>query len=112
MRRMWDAWAEQMPWSRSLLQIEQACGNNNVSINTVLKLYKSDLYPRRERLLDVLFKAAVGVGVAVAVEAVGGSNSKNESESCVASHSSLGQTPMASILLAHISTAGALMSSK
>jgi len=112
MRRMWDAWAKQMPWSRSLLQIEQACGNNNVSINTVLKLYKSDLYPRRERLLDVLFKAAVGVGVAVAVEAVGGSNSKNESESCVASHSSLGQTPMASILLAHISTAGALMSSK
>merc|ERR1712166_1234778 len=36
MRRMWDAWAEQMPWSRSLLEIEQSCG---VSKNMVSKLY-------------------------------------------------------------------------
>jgi len=93
MRRMWDAWAAQMTWSRSLNEIEQSC---SVSSNTVLNLYKSNMYPRRESLLKVL-KAAIDT------EQVKGE---------CGSHSSLRQTPLASILLAHISTAGGLMSSK
>ena len=93
MRRMWDAWAEQMTWSRSLIEIEQSCG---ISSNTVLKLYKTNMYPRRESLLKVL-KAAVETDQ---VECTNGS------------HSSLRQTPLASILCLHISTAGGLMSSK
>ena len=93
MRRMWDAWAAQMTWSRSLNEIEQSC---SVSSNTALNLYKSNMYPRRESLLKVL-KAAIDT------EQVKGE---------CGSHSSLRQTPLASILLAHISTAGGLMSSK
>jgi len=96
MRRMWDAWAEQMAWSRSLHEIEQAC---SISSNSILNLYKSDMYPRRKGLLDVL-------NAAVSTEHV------SKSQSTFGSHSLLSQTPMASILLAHISTAGVLMSSK
>jgi transcription initiation factor TFIIIB Brf1 subunit/transcription initiation factor TFIIB len=92
MRRMWDAWAEQMTWSRSLIEIEQSC---NVSSNSIFNLYKSDMHPRRELLLNVL-KDAVSTKV----------------NSAPATHSLLSQTPMASILLAYITTAGALMSSK
>ena len=96
MRRMWDAWAEQMAWSRSLLEIEQSC---SISSNIILNLYKSDMYPRRESLLNAL-KAAV------TTEQV------SKSECTNVSHSLLKQTPLASILLPHIPTAGALMSSK
>jgi len=51
MRRTWDAWSEQMPWSRSIGRIEQSCG---VSRNTVLSFYKSKIFPRRQALLEVL----------------------------------------------------------
>ncbi len=96
MRRMWDAWSEQMTWSRSLMEIEQSC---SVSSNTVSNLYKSNMYPRRESLLKVL-KAAIDTEQVSKLESSNGSNSL------------LRQTPLASILLAHISTAGGLMSSK
>ena len=89
MRRMWDAWAEQMAWSRSLDEIEQSC---STSRTTILNLYKSSMHPRRESLLKVLQNA---------IDA-------EQADSDV----SIRQTPMASILLAHISTAGGLMSSK
>mmetsp|Transcript_24153 Transcript_24153/g.42439 ORF Transcript_24153/g.42439 Transcript_24153/m.42439 type:complete len:697 (+) Transcript_24153:104-2194(+) len=96
MRRMWDAWAEQMPWSRSFAEIEQSCG---VSRNTVMSLYKADLYPRRETLLGVL-KDTVS------------KTEPNNRQAGKLSPSSLPNTPLASILLAHISTAGALMSDR
>lgn len=96
MRRMWDAWAEQMAWSRSLHEIEQAC---SVSSNIILNLYKSDMYPRRETLLNALKKA-------IDTEQLPNGEYTN------GSHSLLRQTPLASILLAHISTASDLMSSK
>ena len=51
MRRIWDAWSEQMPWSRSISRIEQSCG---VSRNVVLSFYKTRLFPRRQALLEVL----------------------------------------------------------
>jgi hypothetical protein len=93
MRRMWDAWKEQMPWFRSLAEIEQSCG---ISRNTVMNLYKSDLYPRREELLNVL-KDTV---------------SKQIQEQKKDHTVSLRSTPLASILLAHITTAGAMMSDR
>jgi transcription initiation factor TFIIIB Brf1 subunit/transcription initiation factor TFIIB len=96
MRRMWDAWAEQMPWSRSLLEIEQSCGVSKIIVS---KLYKTDMYPRRECLLNVLRDAVSGEGIL-------------KSECVNESGSSLRQTPLATILLAHISTSGTLMNSK
>jgi len=88
MRRMWDAWAEQMPWSRSLLEIEQSRG---VSKNVVLNLYKTDIYPRKECLLSVLRDA-------VSMDDISRSQCVGESGT------SLRHTPLASILLSHIST--------
>jgi transcription initiation factor TFIIIB Brf1 subunit/transcription initiation factor TFIIB len=96
MRRMWDTWAEQMPWSRSLVEVEQSCG---VSRHAMEKLYKLDLFPRRDLLLTVLNDAV----------------SRKQAPNNFGSHScirSLQQTPLASILLAHISTAGDLMNDK
>eukprot|EP00535_Pseudo-nitzschia_heimii_P012184 CAMPEP_0197198450 /NCGR_PEP_ID=MMETSP1423-20130617/33378_1 /TAXON_ID=476441 /ORGANISM="Pseudo-nitzschia heimii, Strain UNC1101" /LENGTH=193 /DNA_ID=CAMNT_0042652283 /DNA_START=1143 /DNA_END=1721 /DNA_ORIENTATION=- len=93
MRRMWDAWSEQMKWNRSLHEIEQSC---NISSTIVLNLYKTNMHPRRETLLDVL-KHAV-------------STKDDLTNECTdRSQFSLRQTPLASILLTHISTAGALM---
>jgi len=101
MKRMWDAWAEQMIWSRSLLEIEQSC---SVSSKSISNFYKANMYPRREILLSVL-KTAVSTEQAAKSEA---SSSANINWS----HTSLKQTPLASILLAHISTAGKMMNSK
>ena len=88
MRRMWDAWVEQMPWSRTVGEIENSSG---VSRNMVMEFYKSDLYPRREELLRSLKEAVTKDG----------SNSN-----C------LQETPLAPILLDHISTAAPLMSNR
>ena len=51
MRRIWDAWSEQMPWHRNIGRIEQSCG---VSRNKVLTFYKKSVYPRRQSLLKLL----------------------------------------------------------
>lgn len=88
MRRMWDAWVEQMPWSRTVGEIEHSSG---VSRNVVLEFYKSDLYPRREDLLRSLKEAVTKDG---------------------SNPNSLQETPLAPILLDHISTAAPLMSNK
>jgi len=95
-KRMWDAWSEQMTWSRSLLEIEQSCC---ISSNIVLNLYKSSMFPRRAILLNAL-RAAVSTDLGV------------DSECITGFHSSLRQTPLASILLTHIPIAGELMSRK
>jgi hypothetical protein len=95
MRRMWDAWSEQMPWARSVVEVEQSCG---VSRNVVMDFYKSDLYPRRELLLGVLQDA-------ILPDDDKSNNNKKEA-------SSLQDTPLAPILLVHISTAASLMISK
>ena len=51
MRQMWDAWAEQMPWSRSMLELEQAF---KVTKPTVLEFFKTCIYPQRLQLLSLL----------------------------------------------------------
>jgi transcription initiation factor TFIIIB Brf1 subunit/transcription initiation factor TFIIB len=88
MRRMWDAWVEQMPWSRTVGEIEHSSG---VSRNVVLEFYKSDLYPRREDLLRSLKEAVTKDG---------------------SNPNSLPETPLAPILLDRISTAAPLMSNR
>jgi hypothetical protein len=89
MRRIWDAWSEQMPWFRSITRIEQSCG---VSRNAVLSFYTTKIFPRRHALLDVLQDGASS------------SNDVNDSM--------LKDTPLASVLLKNIAAAAPLMSSK
>jgi transcription initiation factor TFIIIB Brf1 subunit/transcription initiation factor TFIIB len=91
LRRMWDAWAEQMPWARTAVEVEQSCG---VSRNVIADFYKSDLYARRHALLELLVKGV-----------------KDDASGNTGRHS-LQETPLAPILLAHITTAASLMSSK
>ena len=91
MRRMWDAWAEQMPWLRKVGEVEESCG---VSRNVVMEFYKSNLYPRRKFLLQVL------------------KDSASEETSSVEPRDSLRDAPFASLLLDYISTAAPLMSAK
>jgi hypothetical protein len=98
MRRMWDAWAEQMSWTRSLVEVEQSCG---ISKTVIANVYKSDLYPRREALLKVLSECVTP-----------GQRTTCRVGSDLSRCSSLQATPQATILLAHISTAAALMKDK
>lgn len=51
MRRMWDAWSEQLPWDRSLTQIEQS---TKVTRKNVIEYYKQHIYPHRFILLELL----------------------------------------------------------
>jgi hypothetical protein len=102
MRRMCDAWREQMPRSRSVVEIEQSCG---VSRNSVLEFYKSDLHPRRDALLSVL-KDAVSSGDN------DDSNTNTTTNNNTKEANSLQDTPLAPILLVQISTAAPLMSGK
>jgi hypothetical protein len=92
MRRMWDAWAEQMPWSRSVALVESSCG---VSRNLFLDYYKANIYPQRHALLNVLR------------EAVSGADARTDE----LAHESIAltETPLASVLLPHIVTAAPLM---
>jgi transcription initiation factor TFIIIB Brf1 subunit/transcription initiation factor TFIIB len=100
MRRMWDAWREQMPWSRSAIEIEQACA---ISRDKVSDFHESNLYPRREDLLNVLKERAEP-------------NIKKEDGSSLSSSNEynkvLQDTPLATTLLGYITTAAALMTCK
>ena len=51
MRRMWDAWSEQLPWDRSLTQIEQS---TKVASKNVVEYYKQHVHPHRFMLLETL----------------------------------------------------------
>jgi transcription initiation factor TFIIIB Brf1 subunit/transcription initiation factor TFIIB len=99
MRRMWDAWAEQMSWSRSLVEVEQSCG---ISKTVIVNLYKSDLYPRRDILLNVL-KESVTPTAPAPVSDEGSYRNR---------YSLLQDTPQATILMAHIGIAAPLMNDK
>lgn len=92
LRRMWDAWAEQMSWTRSIGEVEQSCG---VSRNVIKEFYKTSLYARRHELLQSL-STAVGHNATGSPD--GGQFLRN--------------APLAPILLAHVSTASSLMSSR
>jgi transcription initiation factor TFIIIB Brf1 subunit/transcription initiation factor TFIIB len=101
MRRMWDAWSEQMPWFRSVGEVEQSCG---VSRSVVVEFYKANLYPRRKGLLQVLKDAASPQPHDI--------SSSSSANLLTSSRNSLMEAPFASMLLDHIATAGPLMNSK
>lgn len=82
MRRIWDAWSEQMPWHRNIGRIEQSCG---VSRNKVLTFYKKSIYPRRQSLLKLLQDSS--------------------------SSSSSNAAPLSSVLLKNIASAAPLLNS-
>ena len=88
MRRMWDMWREQMPWSRTAIEIEQKCG---ISRHTLLDFYKSHLFPKRETLLALLKDMAT--------------SKANVNRNCT----TLQETPLASTLLSHVLSAAGLM---
>ena len=88
MRRMWDMWREQMPWSRTAIEIEQKCG---ISRHTLLDFYKSHLFPKRETLLALLKDMAT--------------SKMNVNRNCT----TLQETPLASTLLSHVLSAAGLM---
>jgi transcription initiation factor TFIIIB Brf1 subunit/transcription initiation factor TFIIB len=92
MRRMWDAWAEQMPWSRSVPLVESSCG---VSRNLFLEYYKANIYPQRHALLNVLREAV--------------SSADARTDELAHESITLTETPLASVLLPHIVTASPLM---
>jgi transcription initiation factor TFIIIB Brf1 subunit/transcription initiation factor TFIIB len=92
MRRMWDAWAEQMPWSRSVALVESSCG---VSRNLFLEYYKANIYPQRHALLNVLREAVSSVDT--------------RTDELAHESITLTETPLASVLLPHIVTAAPLM---
>ena len=51
MRRMWDAWSGQLPWDRSMIQIEQS---TKVTRKNMMEYYKHHIYPHRFVLLEAL----------------------------------------------------------
>lgn len=57
-QRLWDAWAEQLPWSRTWAEVEPLPG---VGKQAAWDLYRNDLFPARHRLLEELARAAVVV---------------------------------------------------
>ena len=95
---MWDAWAEQMSWARSIVELEQSCG---VSRNAIQDFYNTQLYPRRKDLLQSL-SAQVATGKKDAGNDVG-----SNPEATL-----LRETPLAPILLSHVATAANVMSAR
>jgi hypothetical protein len=89
MRQMWDAWAEQMPWIRSVSQIEQSC---KVSKSVILDYYRTKLFPQRAELLSALQHQAADTT---------GSSAQH-----------LRSTPRATVLLSKIPSATPLLTSQ
>jgi transcription initiation factor TFIIIB Brf1 subunit/transcription initiation factor TFIIB len=86
MMRVWDAWQEQMAWSKSVSEIEQCCG---ISSTVLLEYYRQHLHPCRLELLCVL---------------------KESVEGSSADSNSLRSTPLATVLLPQIAVAAPLLS--
>jgi hypothetical protein len=91
LKRMWDAWAEQISWARSGIELEQSCG---VSRNVILDFYRAELYPRRADLLKSLADA-------VQMPRSGEKDPR-----------SLHETPLAPILMSHFGTAASVMNAR
>ena len=99
MRRVWDTWAEQTAWFRSLSEVEQSSG---VSSNTILVHYKTNIFPRRQVLLECLRNA-------VQTNGCGSTTSDGTFNADVAPTNILNETPLASVLLSHVTAASPLL---
>eukprot|EP00934_Nitzschia_sp_Nitz4_P001330 Nitzschia sp. Nitz4//scaffold126_size65214//45593//47623//NITZ4_006161-RA/size65214-processed-gene-0.92-mRNA-1//-1//CDS//3329534704//1330//frame0 len=107
LKRMWDAWAEQMSWHRTASQIEQSCG---VTRSATLQFYQSDLYPRRLELLESLVHAIEGTQTPLPVAASSATSTYNATVSSIPLYAQmLKETPLAPILLGQVTTAAPLM---
>ena len=93
MHRMWDAWSEQRSWSRTLVDVENDCG---LSQRRVIDFYQTQLHPKRQSLLALL-QGTVCDGT------------KDTGEMGVSESRRLRETPLASILLSHVTSAAPLM---
>jgi len=105
LRRMWDAWAEQIAWSRNESEIEQTCG---VSRNVFMDFYKTKLYPRRLELLNVLKSAVDGNRTSASSACTSCDNVAPNSTAPSQVTNFLNDSPMASTLLQRIDYAGPL----
>lgn len=103
MRRMWDAWMEQLPWSRTLVLVEQSTA---VSKNVIWEYYKQHLFPDRSKLLGVLRDALIGESRS-GIET--GDNEALQVVSLVQERAYLSGTALASVLLPHVAVAAPLM---
>lgn len=101
MRRIWDAWAEQTAWLRSLSEVEHSSG---VSSHTILSHYKANIFPRRQALLEYL-RGAVAVGEPNEAASTGNATI-NTLETAT---NLLMETPLASVLLSHVVAAAPLL---
>jgi hypothetical protein len=91
MMRAWDAWQEQMPWSKSIADIERCCGTSS---SVLLEFYRQFLHPCRHELLVVLKESVEEARKPPFVQ--------DES-------ATLWHTPMASVLLPQVPVAAALL---
>jgi hypothetical protein len=103
MRRMWDAWIEQMPWKRSISEIEKSCG---VSQKAIRDYYKQYLFPVREQLLSILREPTINRSGLASIGSSTITDTVLYPEQLV-----LGDTSLASLLLSHVTVAAPLMKS-
>mmetsp|Transcript_21078 Transcript_21078/g.29757 ORF Transcript_21078/g.29757 Transcript_21078/m.29757 type:complete len:710 (+) Transcript_21078:130-2259(+) len=92
-RRIWDAWSEQMPWSRTVAVVEQSCG---VSRKQITEHYKKHMYPQRQQFLELLKKMVSEKSAAAREEYA----------------QSVREAPLSSVLLGNINSAAGLLSNK
>jgi len=89
LKRMWHAWIEQIPWARSVVELEQSCG---VSRRVIADFYRFELYPRRDELLKFLSTAVL-----------------QKPESGQGDPRTLCGTPMAALLMTYVGMAVGVM---
>lgn len=89
MRRMWDAWIEQMQWTRTSNSIEKSSG---VSQKLVHDYYKKFLHPHRQKLLSFLSESVK----------IGNDEQHRHQQHRYPEQILLGETPLASVLLSHV----------
>ena len=94
-QKMWDAWIEQLPWSRSLAEVEKCCG---ISQNVIGEYYRKHVHPNCQSLLAQL-QDAVGSNGRLSQAEFGTDDSSGV----------LRETPLSSILLSHVTSAAPLM---
>jgi hypothetical protein len=104
MRRMWDAWCEQIQWYRTMIQMEQS---TNVSRKAMIDYYKQNIYPNRYTLLQALRDSMKDS----TSSSLSQRNEKSSTSSIFIDHERvlLRKTPLASVLLSNILIAAPLL---
>jgi hypothetical protein len=103
MRRMWDAWSEQLSWDRSVVMIEQS---TNIPRKLMIDYYKQHVFPDRLQLLQVLRDAIQEETISTALQQDRPTMTSKflDDERCI-----MRKTPLASVLLSHILVAAPLL---